>query len=196
MIVLSSLMIHVERFTPAILLPPRMATQRNRHSCPFLCVEFFIGKTRYCMERGCFKSWVLLKHPRELKIKSLYSNDLISSITFKSKQAVQKLKFSDSSECNSFQNSYFVQALYILSTTLEDEFDEMPNSCTDRRSVVSSSIELAVQTRSTEMCRDVHFCALPFLAALVEPPQLCCRGVKNDLMRVPMDRLSLDLLIK
>ena len=139
---------------------------------------------------------MLLKHPRELGIKSLYSNDLISSITFKSKQAVQKLKFSDSSECNSFQNSYFVQALYILSTTLEDEFDEMPNSCTDRRSVVSSSIELAVQTRSTEMCRDVHFCALPFLAALVEPPQLCCRGVKNDLMRVPMDRLSLDLLIK
>ena len=97
MIVLSSLMIHVERFTPAILLPPRMATQRNRHSCPFLCVEFFIGKTRYCMERGCFKSWVFLKHPRELKIKSLYSNDLIFNIAFKSKQAVQKLKFSDSS---------------------------------------------------------------------------------------------------
>ena len=47
-------------------------------------------------ERGCLKSWLLFRHPREFKIKSLYSNDLILNIASKSKETVQKLKFFDS----------------------------------------------------------------------------------------------------
>ena len=43
--------------------------------------------------RGCLKSWLLFRHPREFKIKSLYSNDLILNIASKSKETVQKLKF-------------------------------------------------------------------------------------------------------
>ena len=46
--------------------------------------------------RGCLKSWLLFRHPREFKIKSLYSNDLILNIASKSKETVQKLKFLDS----------------------------------------------------------------------------------------------------
>ena len=45
---------------------------------------------------GCLKSWLLFRHPREFKIKSLYSNDLILNIASKSKETVQKLKFLDS----------------------------------------------------------------------------------------------------
>ena len=45
---------------------------------------------------GCLKSWLLFRHPREFKIKSLYSNDLILNIASKSKETVRKLKFSDS----------------------------------------------------------------------------------------------------
>ena len=41
--------------------------------------------------RGCLKSWLLFRHPREFKIKSLYSNDLILNIASKSKETVQKL---------------------------------------------------------------------------------------------------------
>ena len=36
--------------------------------------------------RGCLKSWLLFQHPREFKIKSLYSNDLILNIASKSKE--------------------------------------------------------------------------------------------------------------
>ena len=46
--------------------------------------------------RGCLKSWLLFRHPREFKIKSLYSNDLILNIATKSKETVQKLEFLDS----------------------------------------------------------------------------------------------------
>ena len=42
---------------------------------------------------GCLKSWLLFRHPRELKIKSLYINDLIFNIAKKPKGTVQKLKF-------------------------------------------------------------------------------------------------------
>ena len=45
---------------------------------------------------GCLKSWLLFRHPREFKIKSLHSNDLILNIASKSKETVQKLKFLDS----------------------------------------------------------------------------------------------------
>ena len=45
------------------------------------------------------KSWLLFRHPREFKIKSLYSNDLILNIASKSKETVQKLKFLDSPFC-------------------------------------------------------------------------------------------------
>ena len=48
------------------------------------------------VSRGCLKSWLLFRHPREFKIKSLYSNDLILNIASKSKETVQKLKFLDS----------------------------------------------------------------------------------------------------
>ena len=48
--------------------------------------------------RGCLKSWLLFRHPREFKIKSLYSNDLILNIASKSKETVQKLQFLDSPE--------------------------------------------------------------------------------------------------
>jgi len=48
------------------------------------------------MRWGCLKSWLLFRHPRELKIKSLYINDLIFNIAKKPKETVQKLKFSDS----------------------------------------------------------------------------------------------------
>ena len=37
---------------------------------------------------GCLKSWLLFRHPREFKIKSLYSNDLILNIASKSKETV------------------------------------------------------------------------------------------------------------
>ena len=52
----------------------------------------------YCTSgiRGCLKSWLLFRHPREFKIKSLYNNDLILNIASKSKETVQKLKFLDS----------------------------------------------------------------------------------------------------
>ncbi len=46
--------------------------------------------------RGCLKSWLLFRHLREFKIKSLYSNDLILNIASKSKETVQKLKFLNS----------------------------------------------------------------------------------------------------
>ena len=53
--------------------------------------------TGYFQKRWrCLKSWLLFRHPREFKIKSLYSNDLILNIASKSKEAVQKLKFLDS----------------------------------------------------------------------------------------------------
>ena len=48
------------------------------------------------MRWGCLKSWLLFRHPRELKIKSLYINDLIFNIAKKPKETVQKLKFLDS----------------------------------------------------------------------------------------------------
>ena len=48
--------------------------------------------------RGCLKSWLLFRHHREFKIKSLYSNDLILNIASKSKETVQKLQFLDSPE--------------------------------------------------------------------------------------------------
>ena len=59
-------------------------------------VAFVRDKHTHQYARGCRKSWLLLRHPRELKIKSLYNNDLILNIASKSKEAVQKLKFSDS----------------------------------------------------------------------------------------------------
>ena len=34
---------------------------------------------------GCLKSWLLFRHPRGFKIKSLYNNDLILNIASKSK---------------------------------------------------------------------------------------------------------------
>ena len=46
--------------------------------------------------RGCLKSWLLFRHPRELKIKSLYINNLIFNIAKKPKETAQKLKFLDS----------------------------------------------------------------------------------------------------
>ena len=46
--------------------------------------------------RGCLKSWLLFRHPREFKIKTLYSNDLILNIASKSQETVQKLQFLDS----------------------------------------------------------------------------------------------------
>ena len=52
------------------------------------------AKIRY--KRGCLKSWLLFRHPRELKIESLYINDLIFNIAKKPKGTVQKLKFLDS----------------------------------------------------------------------------------------------------
>ena len=48
------------------------------------------------MRWGCLKSWLLFRHPRELKIKSLYINDLIFNIASTSKETVKKLKFLDS----------------------------------------------------------------------------------------------------
>ena len=45
--------------------------------------------------RGCLKNWLLFRHPRELKIKFLYINDLIFDIAKKPKETVQKLKFLD-----------------------------------------------------------------------------------------------------
>ena len=50
----------------------------------------------YVVVWGCLKSWLLFRHPREFKIKSLYSNDLILNIASKSKETVQKLQFLDS----------------------------------------------------------------------------------------------------
>ena len=57
----------------------------------------------WCAERahvnkrwGCLKSWLLFRHTREFKIKSLYSNDLILNIASKLKETIQKLKFLDS----------------------------------------------------------------------------------------------------
>ena len=55
---------------------------------------------------GCLKSWLLFRHPREFKIKSLYSNDLILNIASKSKETVQKLKFLDSPRCNPFRHLF------------------------------------------------------------------------------------------
>ena len=78
--------------------------------------------------RGCLKSWLLFRHPREFKIKSLYSNDLILNIASKSKETVQKLKFFDS-----------------------------PIASADRMSVVLHSIEFFIRkTRSSQMYKDVH----------------------------------------
>jgi len=48
------------------------------------------------MRWGCLKSWLLFRHPRELKIKSLYIKDLIFNIASTSKETVKKLKFLDS----------------------------------------------------------------------------------------------------
>ena len=50
----------------------------------------------YVVVWGCLKSWLLFRHPREFKIKSLYSNDLILNIANKLKETVQNLKFLDS----------------------------------------------------------------------------------------------------
>ena len=47
------------------------------------------------------KSWLLFRHPREFKIKSLYNNGLILNIANKLKETVQKLKFLDSHDPNS-----------------------------------------------------------------------------------------------
>ena len=49
-----------------------------------------------CWRWGCLKSWLLFRHPREFKIKSLYNKDLILNIASKSKETVQKPKFLDS----------------------------------------------------------------------------------------------------
>ena len=62
-------------------------------------VFYYHKKTKYrhgrrwfqAEARGCLKSWLLFRHPREFKIKSLYSNDLILNIASKSKETVQKL---------------------------------------------------------------------------------------------------------
>ena len=56
-------------------------------------VGVFLRNKENC---GCLKSWLLFRHPREFKIKSLYNNDLILNIALKSKETVQKLKFLDS----------------------------------------------------------------------------------------------------
>ena len=75
------------KFAPANLLP------KNEQGCSFLS-EDVSGFKQY---RGCLKSWLLFRHPREFKIKSLCSNDLILNIANKLKETVQKLKFLDSS---------------------------------------------------------------------------------------------------
>ena len=49
-------------------------------------------RVAYYRARGCLKSWLLFRHPHELKIKSLYINDLIFNIAKKPKETVQKLK--------------------------------------------------------------------------------------------------------
>ena len=64
---------------------PHRFCLNQRHPCPY-------KQKRW----GCLKSWLLFRHPRELKIKSLYINDLIFNIAKKPKETVQKLKFSDS----------------------------------------------------------------------------------------------------
>jgi|GEM_PF-5770048 len=38
--------------------------------------------------RGCLKSWLLFRHSRELKIKSLYINNFIFNIAKKPKETV------------------------------------------------------------------------------------------------------------
>ena len=53
--------------------------------------------------RGCLKNWLLFRHPRELKIKFLYINDLIFDIAKKPKETVQKLKFLDNPAIKSVQ---------------------------------------------------------------------------------------------
>ena len=72
-------------FGTAALPLQSLTLSKNWHPCQFLDM------------RGCLKSWLLFQHPREFKIKSLYSNDLILNIASKSKETVQKLKFLDSS---------------------------------------------------------------------------------------------------
>jgi len=43
----------------------------------------------YMQQRwGCLKSWLLFRHTREFKIKSLYSNNSILNIASKSKETV------------------------------------------------------------------------------------------------------------
>ena len=67
---------------------------------------------------GCLKSWFLFRHPREFKIKSLYSNDLFLNIASKSKEPIQKLKFLDSPDellcsSNGLTTSIILRFLYI-----------------------------------------------------------------------------------
>ena len=75
------------RETPLLIKPAA--------SVPLLNVSF-PPWTAVLYAGGCLKSWLLFRHPREFKIKSLYSNDLILNIASKSKETVQKLKFLDS----------------------------------------------------------------------------------------------------
>ena len=78
----------------------------------------------YTGARGCLKSWLLFRHPREFKIKSLYSNDLILNIASKSKETVQKLKFSDSpSSLSSCTRMYNCLTVYFKRLT-EGPFSE------------------------------------------------------------------------